>query len=507
MKCAIGLLTILFASAGVVHAADGEAIPLKPGVYLLLDDYLIANSKGIERKVTPPKRFLDEPIVSSKPGYRNYQPFVMVHPNPDAPAKSRFRMWYNADIEDGSKVGVFQGVSAYLESADGIHWPAPYRRLDSLTADGKSRFGSNVVDDGPNCAIPAERFKMVFYDRGKQAGPRIAFSPDGLNWTLHDNGRPLIEEKRGGDIWEAFWDPLRKRYFLFGKANDPITWTNADGKTITATVRRYHIRFSQDFKNWSEPKLIFTPDDKDPGITQWYGPAGFQVRGDLIVGFMRVLRDDLSPEGAPQEAIDANSRGLGGLGKAGTGGGTSSGSGTGYTVLVWSRDGETWHRDRHTDKFFEPDPKPGTWDHAMAWIGSSAIVGDEVFLYYAGYRWGHKYHYSADRQLGLVKTKRDRFASRQAGDTPGSLTTRPFSVAANSLTLNADAAGGEVRVQITDAAGKPIPGFRFEDCRPITADSLASAVAWGKPLSNLRGQTVRLEFSLRNAKLFVFDAQ
>ena len=177
----------------------------------------------------------------------------------------------------------------------------------------------------------------------------------------------------------------------------------------------------------------------------------------------------------------------------------------GYTVLTWTRDGETWQRDRHTDKFFEPDPKVGAWDHAMAWVGSSVPVGDEVYLYYAGYRWGHKYQHSVDRQIGLVKLKRDRFVARRAADTPGSLATPVLTLDADSLALNVDSQAGEVRVQITDAAGKPLDGFRFDDCRPISADSLAAPVEWQGKLSDLRGKPVRIEFTLRNADLFAFE--
>lgn len=249
--------------------------------------------------------------------------------------------------------------------------------------------------------------------------------------------------------------------------------------------------------------MVFSPDEKDPGITQWYGPAGFMVRGDLIVGFLRVLRDDLSPEGAPPEAVASNVRGKAGLGAAGAG----MGSGMGYTVLAWTRDGETWQRDRHTDRFFEPDPHEGVWDHAMSWVGSSVFVGDDIYLYYAGYRWGHKHLHSVDRQLGLVKMKRDRFVARQAGEGGGTITTRPVILSADALLLNVDANVGEVRVQISDAAGEPIPGFHFHECRPISVDSLGAPVEWTRPLSALRGQPVRLEFSLWNSRLFAFETR
>jgi hypothetical protein len=326
---------------------------------------------------------------------------------------------------------------------------------------------------------------------------------------LKNNAKPVFRRLNSfDDSWHFYYDPIRKRYFLIGKTFFPYQWTNAEGRKFTdVPIRCYFTSFSEDFKAWTDPHgLVFAPDSKDTGITQWYGAAGFMTRGDLIIGFLRVLRDDKSPAGAPPEAIEANTRGRAGLGASGLG--KEGGSGMGYTVLCWTRDGVHWDRDRHSHPFFEPDPTVGAWDHAMAWVGTATPVGDEVYLYYAGYKWGHKYHHSTERQFGLLKVKRDRYVARQSGEKAGTLTTPPVTLAGDRLTLNADvAAGGEVRVQVSDATGKPQPGLRFADCKPITGDSLAAPVEWvsGKSLAEAGGAPVRLEFSIKSASLYAFD--
>ena len=78
----------------------------------------------------------------------------------------------------------------------------------------------------------------------------------------------------------------------------------------------------------------------------------------------------------------------------------------------------------------------------MAWAGSSVAVDDDVYLYYAGYRWGHKYRHSVDRQFGLVKVLRDRYVARQAGEQVGVLTTRTLTLDAQAMALNVAAQGG-----------------------------------------------------------------
>lgn len=488
-------------SAEPQRAEACEPIVLKRGPHLLLDEHLIARSVGVERKVIQPQRSLDGPIVTGALEHQNWQPFFTVHHDPTSSREKPFRLWYNVDVIDDPRDGEWYGATGLLESSDGVRWPGPYQRLTSLKDDGSVRFGASVVDDGPSHPTAAERYKMLYFDAGRQVGPRVAFSPNGRQWTLHDSGKPVLKAHNGEDIWSAGFDPIRQRYFLIGKLEGPHTWTNAEGRKVTATIRRSLTSFSRDFKTWSEPKVVFSPDEKDSGITQSYGFDGFLVRGDLIIAFMRVLRDDLSPEGVPPEAVAANG---GGKAERRANVGIEKGSGMGYSALAWTRDGETWQRDRHTDKFFVPDPRPGTWDHAMSWVGSSVPVGDDVYLFYSGYRWGHKYQRSTDRQLGLIKIKQDRFVARQAGDQVGAITTPLVTLDAEALTLNVDAQRGEVRGQITDADGKPIPGFAFADCRSIASDSLAASVEWNGKLASLRGRPVHLEFSLRNARLFAF---
>ena len=103
--------------------------------------------------------------------------------------------------------------------------------------------------------------------------------------------------------------------------------------------------------------------------------------------------------------------------------------------------------------------------------------------------------------------KRDRFVARQAGERGGSIITPSLTLNADALALNVDAQGGAVRVQVTTDAGEAIPGFRLEDCEPITSDSLDAPVKWKQPLSKLKGRSVRLEFSLKKASLFAFEAK
>jgi len=165
-------------------------------------------------------------------------------------------------------------------------------------------------------------------------------------------------------------------------------------------------------------------------------------------------------------------------------------------------------RDR--SQFFEPDGNPQSWDHAHAWIDEQVVVGDDVYLYYGGYKQGHKMNRFEERQIGLVKMPLDRYAARRAeGDEPGILKTVPIQLSnpAGTLRLNVNANGGQARVQALDGkTGETLPGLRFADCQPIARDGLREEVRWnGDSLAKANGQIIQLEFELIKTDLFSFE--
>jgi hypothetical protein len=437
-------------------------IPLRAGPHLFLDEFLIESSSNVTRKVSAPARdpALPNPLVSGRED-GCFQPYLTVVRDSQS---GRFRLWYGVRTED---LNPSRSHLGYLESADGIRWIRPHR---VLADPAPINFGASVIDEGPGCPRPAERFKFGWWHDG---GLKVAASADGLSWKPLS---PAVVLPHNHDINSLFWDPLRRRYV----ATVSFSLT---GKTWSGARRVTKQSVSQDLLHWREPWFVLTPDDRfDEGETQFYAMDGYLARGDLIVGMVKVLRDDLKAD-QPPDPPEAY--------------------GIGYTTLAWTRDGEHWTRDRA--KFFDRSPEPGAWDHAHAWIDEQLLVGEEVHLYYGGYKRGHKANRFAERQIGLVKMKRDRYVAREAGPQGGSLRTPLVTLSAAAMTLNVDASNGEVKVEVLDAERRPIPGFTAADCRPARGDALAVAVSWRRPLAKLAGRPVRLEFLLKNARLFAFD--
>jgi hypothetical protein len=128
-------------------------------------------------------------------------------------------------------------------------------------------------------------------------------------------------------------------------------------------------------------------------------------------------------------------------------------------------------------------------------------LGDDVHLYYAGDQWGHKHNRFEERQIGLVKMRRDRYVAREAGAEKGILRTPPLRLEGTALTVNASITG-EIRIRLLDDSSKPLPGFDWVSLR---GDQLDHAVPFQQPLASLDGRPVRIEFQMQHARLFSFD--
>ena len=84
--------------------------------------------------------------------------------------------------------------------------------------------------------------------------------------------------------------------------------------------------------------------------------------------------------------------------------------------------------------------------------------------------------------------------------------TKALTFAGERLELNySTSAGGQVRVEVLDADGRPVPGFELDQCKPLIGDRIAAEVAWADEntsLGQLAGKPVRLRFVLEDADLY-----
>jgi hypothetical protein len=443
------------------------------GAQLFIDDFLIDHSENLSRVTQTPTK-VEGPILTSA-RYGVTQPYLGVARDPES---GRIRLWYN------------RGPAIWTcDSEDGLHFGDP-----QVAWDVKRGYGVSIVDDGKRAKEPHRRFKLASWQSdGKNddtpldnGGMYVGFSPDGLRWTpeatnpvlrTYPTTYPNFERHGVGDTIDAFWDPVGRRYAAAVKVHAlPDDGFTPGPKAGRAIRRLIAITSSADFVHWEKPRRIHVPDSRDEGLLEFYGMGGTHARGPLLIGLVRVLRDDLPCDlGGPTDGI-------------------------GYTALATSRDGVRWERFR--EPFLDRRPERG-WDHAMAWASAVLPIADELFIYYGGYARGHKIEASKERQIGVARMKRDRYVARRAGRERGLLRTPLLRLPAGAMTVNA-VVRDEMRVRLLDAADKPISGFDWVPIGGKGADGVSLPVKWRRPLRE-RETPVRIEFLVREADLYAFE--
>jgi hypothetical protein len=196
------------------------------------------------------------------------------------------------------------------------------------------------------------------------------------------------------------------------------------------------------------------------------------------------------------------------------------GPGISDVVFMVSRDyGANWDR-RFMEAFIRPGRDPRNWtdrSNLPAW-GLIETAPDEISLYVV-----RNYHLPTN-YLERMVLRTDGFVSVNAGYGGGEIRTKPMVFNGNNLVLNyATSAAGQLRVEVQDAAGNPLPGFSLDECEPIYGDEIEYTVRWTRfqldekeyphwakisqraaerPLARLAGKTVRLRFVLKDADLY-----
>ena len=458
----------LFICTAMTQAA--ELIEIGSRRELFVDRHLIEKIAGVRLELHRPQP-REVAIVHDQPWEGSTCFYHSVFHDGDI-----YRMYYRGSHHVPGKRASHQTV-CYAESKDGVKWTKP--KLGIVEFNGSKK--NNIIWDGvgrhnfvpfkdsnPDCK-PGAKYKAI--GGSKHEGGLFVFqSSDAIHWSLMSD-KPVVTEGAFDSQNLAFWDEQRGLYVDYHRQG-----RNGKRDIMTCT--------SPDFLNWTKPKFLEYP-----------GAPAEHLYVNQIQPYFRAPHIYL---GFPKRFVPSRKSPIG-----------HSLPGVSDTVLMSSRDGETFHRWR--EAFVRPGPQPDRWvcrNNLVAWglvetVSHLAGAGDEISLYLVeGY-------YQGDSCRVRRHTLRvDGFVSASAGLSGGSLQTRPLVFVGDRLGLNfSTSAAGSVRVEIQDEGGKPINGFSLADCPEIFGDSNARNVAWKNDaeLSALAGKPVRLFFELKDADLYSFQ--
>ncbi len=471
------LLFLLVPASLPVSAQESFLGDLTGPRQLLVDDYLIEEKRGVVRTWHPLKKHPANPVLGMEGswGERRTTPYGTVLPGEEGRG---FRIWY--DIWDGDC------HNFYATSRDGLHWIRPRLGLVEHrgSRDNNLFFHRTRLDHMPQIihtpweADAARRYKMVNFDfRADVPGRAVrgywgATSPDGVHWTETPRN-PVLPDP--GDVGHFLWDPNRQAYVGYTKLYAPVRGYRRRSVAISSTTR---------FQHWPPAELILVPDEFDDRWvtrsgqhTDFYGLAAFPYQS-LYLGFLWVFR-----------IVDGKN------------------DGPIFCELVSSRDGVTWDRQEGERTPILANGPPGAWDSGqLQTFNHPQLAGETLRVYYGAFDATHGFQ-RGDGAIGLATLRKDGFVSLDADSEGGVVTTRLLLGLEGELRLNANAGGGEIRVEVLDGEGRVLPGYGRAECRPMTEDSVDFAVRW-KARDELppSSEPRRLRFLLTRASLFSFEA-
>lgn len=459
---------------------------------LFVDRQLIAKSEHIELRLHEPQP-AGTSLVFDKPWEGAFCGYVTVLHDGD-----KFRMYYRGLPEAGGDGTAIESTCT-AESGDGVHWTKPAvgvyevngSRDNNVVLKDQTPASHNFspfIDGRPG--VPAdERFKAL---GGTSQSGLIGFvSADGWRWRRVQDEAVF---KDTGWVFDsqnvAFWSAAERKYVLYYRRSP---------EGVRAVARAT----SDDFRHWSAAEQMVMGDGPAEHLytnqTHPYFRAPHQYIG-VAARFMPG-RAVLTPEQAA--AIQVDPKYFGDISDA---------------VLLTSRGGNRYDRT-----FMESFVRPGVgWENWTSRTNYPALgivpTGPAEMSLYIQRNYGQPTH-----RIDRLTLRTDGFASVHAGYGGGVFETPPLDltqvvtkeneiqVGAGSgsgrelkLALNySTSAAGGVRVEVCDAAGQPLNGYRFANCQELIGDEIERVVRWSGDDALPKGAApLVLRFFLKDADLY-----
>ena len=359
---------------------------------------------------------------------------------------------------------------------------------------------SIFYDTNPAC--PAEeRFKaLCSEDRWPYRRLMYYASEDGLRF---EPKRLLELEGRFDSYNVTFWDEQTGQYFLYYRGyhddENPNIQTYEEGLNDENSVRDVRVATSPDFVHWTQHGLIQTEEGQAEMPMYTNQVSRYYRAEDTFIGFpvryidRRAEKENLRfmPHGEKRMAIACQESG--------------SREATAQTdcLIMTSRDGFTF--DRRDEAYMTCGPENNcNWWYGCNYTAYGLVEtpADEEgapneISFYAGDGYA-----VANVHFRRYTTRLDGFFSWYGNFGGGTVLTRPLTVDGEELRLNfATSAAGGVKIALCDEGGTPIEGYASY---AVYGDAVDRPVEFAKPLSALKGQTVRLRIFLQDAHLYSF---
>lgn len=470
-------------------------LPINNGRQLFVDSFLIS-STNLRSIYHAPNFYKGNPVLEPTEKWENTTegaPYAA--PFSDGiwydEKEGIFKMWYLAGAGTMHKQSNQTFYTCYAESKDGKNWKKV--NLDIVP-------GTNIVDTCDRDAAtiwldrnekdPSRRWKLFNIERrptDKRWQIILKYSADGRKWS-----RGVAQS---GDVYDrstAFYNPFTKRWALSLRWSTPVSSRsrayaeNEDPELLVslthrvrkdAVDRNLHFWFTPDDKELRHPKY----PEVEPGIYNFDAIAYESIMIGQYAAWCGPENHICKRDGIQKRNV---------------------------IELGYSRDGFHFARPSHKP-FMDVNETEGAWNwgNMQSINGTPLIVGDSLYFYSSGRRL-NKIMWDSYTSTGLAVLRRDGFVSMRADKKEGYLTTEKLSFDGKYFFVNADVKGkgAQLKVELLDENGTPIPGFTKRDCAVMRADKTKHLITWKgkKDLSELSGRIIRAKFYLTRGDLYAF---
>ena len=375
-----------------------------------------------------------------------YSPFIVDPAYSNIPENQRANIKYPAKDRE-------MGV-CYATSDDGIHWDKP--KLGLVEFEGNKN--NNIVWRGPhgfgvfkdlNDPDPKRRYKAIF----KKNMISVAFSPDGLHWA---EALECPEANVAGDTHNnALWAPTLGEYVAITRMWNRVNHTRQVGRTS-----------SKDFIQWRKTQVVL--EGIDNNLQTYAMPVFFH--GSIYIGLVAI--HDQKTDHV-------------------------------WTELTWSPDTKIWYRVSPGTPLIANSEQKGSYDWGCIYAAAYPVfLENEIRLYYGG---SDGLHFGWRKGFFCLATLRpDGFAGYEqiSNDSPAVILTNPVKSSGQILCISADIwENGFIKITRINENGEELSVSKI-----IKKTVTDHTVKWMRADKSLisKGDSVRLQFELHNAKLYSF---
>ena len=467
---------ILIFAAHSVTAQQSGVLNLGNQRELFVDQYLIQKMDGVKQQMHHPVNE-GKVLAFSEPWEGHFSAYCTIIKD-----IGLYRLYYRGVREAGHD-GAGNEVTCYAESTDGINWVKPELGLYEVNGTKKNNVilanaapvthnFSPFIDKNPDAKI-GERFKAI--GGIKRGGLKAFISADGIHWKQLQE-KSIITEGDFDSQNVPFWSESEKKY---------VCYIRTGAKVGDKRYRSVSRTTSTDFINWTDPEpMTFGDVPYDHLYTQQTSPYYRAPQIYLAIGarFMpgrQVISDDQAA------ALNVNPKYYKDCSDA---------------IFMSTRGGTKYDRT-FLESFIRPGIGLENWVSRSNYPVLNVVQTSprEMSVYV------NESYAQPTAHIKRYSMRIDGFASLQAGLKGGEVITRPFVFSGSELELNySTSAAGEIRVEIQDEQGNPIPGFTLNDSQIIIGNEIKRLVSWkgSEDVSALSGKIVKLRIAMKDANLY-----